>query len=355
VWAVTQKATAEGGSRSASAVLYCQVSILIELAAMANGPLGSALKIDDKDLPASFRTREHVLVLPSSNHEFLDDDLSIKRVEDVLPHLWLVGRPYPTRALNIQKVLRREIIPTTDASLHLVWTSQKIYIKALPRYITTDSFYDQSLVPVNPHGAALGLLFSYVALVPTELDFAIACESKLFHKDYEWQSWRTLTSRILADYPDNEIYRHISKRYIHGELRLSRLDKVYRYRYGSLLHGFSPLLGSTRYVDFFSENLKFVTAATVYVALVLTAMQVGLAAQPLSSNESFRRASYGFTIFAILSPIISVGVVVSVFFFMLLANWRSTQNAQYRRFKDLGVDQFSRSRRSKHDGESVAP
>jgi hypothetical protein len=334
---------------------YCSASFHIELAVMANrGPLSSAPQIDDKDLPANFRTKEHVLVLPSSNPGFLDDDLSTKRVENVLPHLWLVGRSYPARALNIQKVLRREIIPTTDASLHLVWTSEKIYVKALPRYITTNYFYGQNLVPSNPHGPALGLLFSYMALVPSELDFAIACESKLFHKDYDWQSWRKLTSRILADYPDNEIYRHISKRYIHGELRLSRLDKVYRYRYGSLLHGFSALLGSTRYAEFFSENFKFVTATTVYVALVLTAMQVGLAAEPLSSNESFRRASNGFTVFAILSPIIAVGVVVSVFFFMLLANWASTKSTQYRRFKDLGIDQFSKSRRNKHDGEGVA-
>jgi hypothetical protein len=34
---------------------------------MANrGPLSSAPQIDDKDLPANFRTKEHVLVLPSS-------------------------------------------------------------------------------------------------------------------------------------------------------------------------------------------------------------------------------------------------------------------------------------------------
>jgi hypothetical protein len=328
----------------------------IELAVMANR--NGTPPMDDGDLPAIFRSTldKHTLIWPSSDYQqFLHDDLSVERVEDVQSHLWLVGRPYPARALNIQKVLGREIISTTDASLHLVWTSKKIHVKALPRYMTSSSFYDANLAPPRPYGPALGLLFTYMTLVPTELDFAIASELHLFHKDYEWESWRKLTRRILEHYPKNAIYEHLPKRYVHGELRLSRLDKVYRYRYGSLLHGFSPLLGSTRYVDFFSENLKFVTAATVYVALVLTAMQVGLAAQPLSSNESFRRASYGFTIVAILSPIISVGVVVSVFFFMLLANWRSTQNAQYRRFKDLGVDQFSRSRRSKHDGESVAP
>jgi hypothetical protein len=336
-------------------VLYFVVSFSIELEVADMANKHGAPQIEAENLPATFRTKEHVLVLQFSDHRFLDDDLSVKRIEDVLPHLWLVGRPYPARALNIQKVLRREIIPTTDASLHLVWTSEKIYVKALPCYTTTNSFYDQNLVPSNPHGPALGLLFSYMALVPSELDFAIACDSKLFHKDYEWQSWRKLTSRILADCPDNEIYRHISKRYIHGELRLSRLDKVYRYRYGSLLHGFSALLGSTRYADFFLENLKFVTATTVYVALVLTAMQVGLAAEPLSSNESFRRASYGFTVFAILSSIVAVGVVVSIFFFILLANWASTKTTQNRRFRDHGIDKSSKSRRSKHDGEGGAP
>lgn len=327
----------------------------IELAAMGNR---DGTPIDDGDLPATFRSnsKKYTLGRPSCDYQqFLDDDLSVKRIEDVQSHLWMVGRPYPARALNIQKVLGREIIPTTDASLHLVWTSQKIYIKALPRYMTSMSFYNTTLAPPHPHGPALGLLFTYMALVPTELDFAIACESHLFQEDYEWQSWKALSRRALEDYPGDAIYAHLPKRYIHGELRLSRLDKICRYRYGNLLHGYSPLLGNTRYVDFFADHLKFVTATTIYTALVLTAMQVGLATDPLQSNESFRRASYGFTVFAIISPILAVGFVVAVAVFMLLANWASTSATHRRRFAELGLELATDSQESKHVADGSLP
>lgn len=318
-------------------------------------------RIDDEHLPATCRTQEHDLVSPNSDcGRFLRDDLSVQRIEDVLPHLWLVGRPYPARALNIQRVLKREIIATTDASLHLVWTTGKIYVKALPRYMTMSTFYDHYLGPPpprgrTPHGLALGLLFSYMALISTELDFAIARELHLVHDGYKWEDWRALASRILEDYPHNTIYNHIPRRYIHGELRSSRLDKVFRYCYGELLHGYSPLLGNTRYVDFFKENLKFVTAATVYTALVLTAMQVGLAGGPLQNNHSFIMASYGFTVFAILSPIIGVGFVVAVAIFMLFANWASTTAVYRRRYDHLGIEDAQASQGAKHRATFMSP
>jgi hypothetical protein len=252
-------------------------------------------------------------------------------------------------------VLKRELVPTIDASLHLVWTSQKRYIKALPRYITADCFYDRYLAPSRVYGPALGLIFSYMALVPTELDFEIAHESHLFCQGYKWEEWKALTRRILDDYPDKTIYERIPKRYVHGELRLSRLDKMYRYRYGNLLHGYSALLGNTRYVDFFAENLKFVTATTVYTALVLTAMQVGLGIDALKDNQSILRASYGFTVFAILSPIVAVGFVLGVAAFMFLGNWVSTKKTQHRRFRDLGLAQLSNVKRKTHVNGGIAP
>lgn len=61
------------------------------------------------------------------------------------------------------------------------------------------------------------------------------------------------------------------------------------------------------------------TAATIYIALVLTAMQVGLATSYLGSNVSFQNASWGFTIFAILGPLIGVLVagIVGIFQFCI--------------------------------------
>ena len=259
-------------------------------------------------LPASFRTKKHSLVLPNNElQDFLESDLSVKRIESIWSYLWLVGRPYLPRPLNIQAVLNRTIIPTTDASLHLVWTSGKIFIKPLPAYIVSEDFYDRCLaspsLPVydrclgsrNPHGDALGLLYSYLALVPTELDFALAQgdEAHLFPRNYEWDKWQTLTNRVLTDYPENTIYQYMPLRYVYGELRLSRLDKIYRYLRGDWLHGYSRLTGSTSYSEFFLEYIGIVTSVTVYIAIVLTAMAVGLVTEGLKDNPAFIGACYG--------------------------------------------------------------
>lgn len=270
-------------------------------------------------------------------------DLSVERVENVFPHLWVVGRPFPPRPLNIQRVLNREIIATTDPSLHLVWTSKKMFVKPLPRYIVSKDFYKRNSIRPSPEsigGLALGLLHSYIALVPTELDFALACDAKLFHEGYTWKDWKDLTGCIHQDHPaesgHDTIYRYIPRRYVHGELRLSRLDYLYRCFQRSWLHGYSPATSKTRYVDFFTDNLAFITVATVYVALVLSAMQVGFETD-LTKHESFKKASYGFTIFAIFSPVIAVGAIVTVVLLVFMANLWRTIFVQQRRYHSLGI------------------
>ena len=52
------------------------------------------------------------------------------------------------------------------------------------------------------------------------------------------------------------------------------------------------------------------TVATVFVVLVVTVMQVGLATERLKDDAAFQQASYSFTVFAILGPICAFGLVV---------------------------------------------
>lgn len=313
-----------------------------------------AFKLDSvgDGLPAVVFTQDHFLTSPNLDYEkFLDDDLSVNRVEEIACHLWLVGRPYPPRPLNLQRVLKRDIVATTDASLHLVWTSQTMYVKALPKYLVSKAFYEQRLCLPHPCRPALGLLFTYMALVPSELDFALAHELHLLPAGYEWEKWKGLSRRILEDYPNDTIYSHVPRRYIYGELRLSRLDKIYRYYRGNLLRGYSPLMGNTRYVDFFAENLTIVAAATVYIAVVLTAMQVGLGTDLLMKNYSFQMACYGFTVFAIISPIIAVGALVVLFMFMFFANWWRAVVSHRKRLRSIGITSLSRSQSRRADDD----
>jgi hypothetical protein len=256
------------------------------------------------------------LVSPTLDGEFPKDDLSVKRIEDIAPHLWVVGRPYLPRPLNLQRILKREIgVATTDASLHLVWTYQTLYVKALPRYLVSMAFFEQRLSLPHPCGPALGLLFTYMALVPSELDFALAHDLHLLPTNYKWEEWKKLTRRILDEYPDKTIYNHLPVRYTYGELRLSRLNKLCRFR--CMFDVYSPLIGSVRYTDFISDNLRIITAVTAYIIVVSTAMQVGLATDSLASNDSFQRACYGFTVFAIISPVVALGAIVGLPAFVL--------------------------------------
>lgn len=223
-------------------------------------------------------------------------------------------------------MLNRQIVPTTEASLHLVWTAGKIFIKPLPSYLCSDWFWDQYLAAhsaSNIKGPALGLLYSYLALVPTELDFALAEETHLLPRDFEWSEWKRLAERVLMQYPSDSIttYSSIPKRYVYGELRLGRLNKIYRYRHSFLLHGFSPLIGASTYGDFFKDNIGAVAVITVYVVLILTAMPVGLAADELEKDWRFQQACYGFAIFSMVAPVVVVGVLLVVFVPMFVTNW----------------------------------
>ncbi|KAL4923324.1 uncharacterized protein BDV17DRAFT_277363 [Aspergillus undulatus] len=55
-----------------------------------------------------------------------------------------------------------------------------------------------------------------------------------------------------------------------------------------------------------------ISAMTIYIALVLTAMQVGLATDVLARNTAFQNASFGFAVFAILGPLAMVLLIYCV-------------------------------------------
>lgn len=61
-------------------------------------------------------------------------------------------------------------------------------------------------------------------------------------------------------------------------------------------------------------------ATTVFIALILTAMQAGLAIERLQKSPAFVRASYGFTVFAILGPISMFGFVLLTALYNLLTD-----------------------------------
>ena len=60
------------------------------------------------------------------------------------------------------------------------------------------------------------------------------------------------------------------------------------------------------YGPFFHDHSARMASGTIYIAIVLSAIQVGLATSSLKDNTSFQSISYGFTVFSIMGPIIAV-------------------------------------------------
>ncbi|KAE8378836.1 hypothetical protein BDV26DRAFT_291816 [Aspergillus bertholletiae] len=139
----------------------------------------------------------------------------------------------------------------------------------------------------------MGLLYSYVCLISYESDCSIASEEYLLPRE-------------LSESPSGwEKYN--PSPFLHAVLRLARLNTLYRLQ----MPLFEPYLRHYwTYGSLFHDNIMLLATATVFVALVLVPMQVGLATEQLGQNKSFIAASYGLTVFAILGPLYAFALMV---------------------------------------------
>jgi len=269
---------------------------------------------------------------------WIKTELDLQRLHRIFAWLWMAGRPTPPRPLHYQLLLGREIFVTERMDMHLVWTTGRIFLKPVPRFLLAPLFWTRYLrcedgchcsraaegrdaVECPRRVAwkcALGFLFSHAALIRHESDFAIAKEKHLLPGKVEWPAWRTLVEQLDTEH----IYPNIDRRFIYGELRLSRLNKIYCFSQAPFLRGY--MSHWHQYGTFFRDNLAWLASATVYAAIVLTAMQVGLATTSLAGNDAFQSASYGFAVFSILSPLVAAGLILLAFCYMFVENWIAT-------------------------------
>ncbi|RFU79545.1 subtilisin-like serine protease [Trichoderma arundinaceum] len=257
---------------------------------------------------------------------FLSSELSLKGVEGMLKHLWFAGAKRPATQLHYHVALGREVAVTDRMDLHLMWNANgKIFIKPIPRYLLSTRFWADNLLcsehcpclydpttacnKSHERRIARGFLYTYVCLISSDSDFQIATEKHLLprgpgQKPMSWQTWKTLARSIIRNHDPNQMH----PRFRHGELRLSRINAINRFIH---LSPFEAYFNSWNdYSSFFRDNLHWIAASTVWLVLVLTAMQVGLAAEPLQDNERFKKATYVFTLIAILGPVVFFGLVL---------------------------------------------
>lgn len=269
--------------------------------------------------PASYRTKRggFSTVAKPDDVEYLSSELCVDRLNDIHAWLWIVGRPMSARPLHLQRIKLREIFVTEQMDLHLVWAPQQIYLKPIPRFLLDVEFWERQLCHNEKlYACALGFLLSYIALIEHESDYRIAIETHLLPMEITWSQWVILVEQLL----NCRNLTCINKRFIYGELRLGRLNLIYRLIKGRI-RGY--LNNCTTYAEFFRDNLNSLITLFASITIVLSAFQVGLSTQKLQDNRAFSSAAYAFAVFSIAAPLLSVAFVaaalVGLFYYNLIA------------------------------------
>ncbi|KAL7964383.1 hypothetical protein HDV63DRAFT_272825 [Trichoderma sp. SZMC 28014] len=281
----------------------------------------------DLVLPGTYHHERKVISIDeyddSSIKDYMVRDLDVTRLNKMHKHLWLAGLPTASRALHDQIRVGREIIVTESADLHLVWRDNVMTLKPLPDYLLSHETWTNVLCKDEElFRNARGFLYSYTWLISSKSDLRIAHSKGLIPESVQWINWApfsaAVATRIQKDGPSS-----INERYIYGELRLERLNMIYRCchpDFMTLIRGYE--YGYHQYSTYFERNFKWVLTAIIYITVVLTAMQVGLATTQLNTNAMFNRVSYGFTLFSILAPLITLFIGAIIMLILAVFNIR---------------------------------
>ena len=244
--------------------------------------------------------------------EYLHGEFWATDLERMAPHLWMMSTPSSANIspLHQQKVKGRAIIVTEDPRLHLVWIYDRVFIKPLPKYLLSYSFWTEYLSPKKSpfrgsdkeeqrnfseiRRSALGFIRTYYYLIQHESDFDIAChgDSRLSPFGISWIDFCNF-SKDFRNIGDNLV----SERYRYGELRLTRLNyyaKIFlrKFHY-ERVHG--------QYGAFFARFYGPLLFIFGVLSIVLSAMQVELGSETLLSSYQWQSFWFACRWFAIIT------------------------------------------------------
>ncbi|KAI8631125.1 hypothetical protein F5Y19DRAFT_425138 [Xylariaceae sp. FL1651] len=279
-------------------------------------------------LPHAFQRDSHLIDSRQNIRAFLKNDLETPKLEKIYRYLWLAGLPRPARFLHRQRLLMRTIFPSESPDEHLVWHDTIIYIKPIPDYLLDYEFWEKHLCDDEVlYRSAYGLLLSYTWLICYKSDHRIAVDHGLLPADIPYDAWNAF-ALDLGKYDGGPSSLHqVSARYQYGELRLSRLNHLYRLGAAGLLmwnlvFGFTSR--STRYPAFFQRNFGWVVAVFGYFTVLLSAMQVALATERFRSDTAFQNFSYGIAILSVAFVLVAAAIMLLVWSFMFWFHLLST-------------------------------
>ena len=303
-----------------------------------------------------------VSLLPKVVYNYLSSELETPLLDEVYEKLWFFARKdgYRIDTLHTHQVKGRNIIPTEDSRLHLIWSQEKIFVKPIPECLFNHEFWARYLcsssqsfsagsfqilseptIPVFDHSVTIGFLRSYACLIKYQLDFAIAKELHLIPEGVDWIQWAIFIGHFHR-FGDQSV----AKRYHFGQLRLSRLNwvvRIFRPKHAPNMWFYETPYSST--TDFISKATIPLAFWFASVSLALSSMQVALAVPEdilwfqSSSANGLREISRIFWIFSIAVVLLWVAIwvlLLGIPLFMLSRQglW-SLKNRELQRAKPL--------------------
>jgi hypothetical protein len=154
-------------------------------------------------------------------------------------------------------------------------------------------------------------LLSYAPLIQHPSDFDIAQSAGLINKCVTWQRWQNFRNELLHHLASREVH----DRYEYGELRLGRLNQIYRMK-GLALAYFNV---HRDYSSYYGENYTTLVALFALVSVALSGMQVitNMDGAPTRTTTG----SYRFAIGTLASLAWSCALLISLYLGLCLWNW----------------------------------
>jgi hypothetical protein len=244
------------------------------------------------------------------------EEYSQQKLNDIHSHLWSAGSKDNIHALHHQKVLCREVILSERSDLHLVWFDRIIYIKPLPISFLNHNFMTTIVLPdANLYSNILGFLYSYAMLIQHASDLSLAHDLGLISKKVEWKLWREFRTTFLDNLSSNRVPRTLmNKRFEYGELRLARLNYIYRLSFRDLKY----FTTHREYTTYLQEYTAAGIILFAFITVALTAMQVVVGMNGVS--QALIETSYRFSIVVLFVVAIFSVVILFVFIFLFLVN-----------------------------------
>lgn len=240
--------------------------------------------------------------------QFVHRELCSDTLDAMAGKLWWMSKQDSRNIapLHRQLVKRRNIVVSEDPKLHLVWIEDRIFVKPLPRYLLSHTFWKRYLVclggnasdtDTRTHAAALGFLRSYVRLIRYESDFRIAQEAglSLVPSNITWKQFCDFTVEV-ARIPDDDV----SERFRYGEIRLTRLNFYAPF----LIRRSSFQRVHYQYSAYFTRFYGPILFTMAIFSLVLSGFQV-LSSMPENMDSVDTRAIYR------AGLIVSVGLILA--------------------------------------------